>query len=185
MREQTFSPGSQAAAARIARVSSRKKWWRVFFLFFFFLAFLLLLLFHVFFGLAVVDGNSMSPEFQDGDVILYSRSPGTLQRNDTVLLRTEEGKTQIKRIIGLPGEEVYIDRRTGTVMIDGIQLEEDFGTTLPGTDPDYPVFLGENEYFVLGDNREDSIDSRDYGPISSSRIKGTIYMTLRVGRKNG
>lgn len=179
MKEQAFNLGSQAAAGRIAEISSRKRWWRRFLSIFLLLACLLFFLLHIFFGLAVVQGNSMRPDFHDGDLVLYSRSSGTFQRNDTVLLEAENGQTQIKRIIGLPGEQVYIDRRTGTVMIDGRELEEDFGTTLPGTYLDYPLTLGTDEYFVLGDNREDSEDSRNYGPVSSSQIKGIIYMTLR------
>lgn len=142
---------------------------------------LIFLLFRVLFGAAVVQGNSMNPNYQDSDVVLFTRVHGTLARGDVILIRETEDLILIKRVVGLPGEEVFIDQRTGTVMINGEEPVEDYaqGNTRRSSIQEYPITLGENEYFVLGDNREDSMDSRDYGPIPSEQVEGKVLATLR------
>ncbi len=144
---------------------------------------LIFLLTRVFFGIAVVEGSSMNPNYMDSDLVLFTRVHGTLDRGDVVLVRPDDDRVLIKRVVGLPGEEVYIDQRTGAVMIDGEELEEAYiqGSTRRSSIEEYPITLGEDEYFVLGDNRENSMDSRDYGPVSSGQIKGEILVILRKG----
>lgn len=143
---------------------------------------LIFLLTRVFFGIAVVEGNSMNPNYMDSDLVLFTRVHGTPHRGDVVLVQVDD-QVLIKRVVGLPGEEVYIDQRTGSVMINGEELEEDYtqGSTRRNSIEEYPITLGEDEYFVLGDNREDSMDSRDYGPVSSAQIEGEILVILRKG----
>ena len=87
----------------------------------------------------------------------------------------------IKRVIGLPGETVQIDD-DGNIYIDGELLEEHYGKEViedPGMAAD-EITLGDDEYFVLGDNRNNSSDSRDadVGPVSKSQIKGTAWLRL-------
>lgn len=144
---------------------------------------LIFLLTRVFFGIAVVEGSSMNPNYMDSDLVLFTRVHGTLDRGGVVLVRPDDDRVLIKRVVGLPGEEVYIDQRTGAVMIDGEELEEAYiqGSTRRSSIEEYPITLGEDEYFVLGDNREKSMDSRDYGPVSSGQIKGEILVILRKG----
>lgn len=144
---------------------------------------LIFLLTRVFFGIAVVEGSSMNPNYMDSDLVLFTRVHGTLDRGGVVLVRPDDDRVLIKRVVGLPGEEVYIDQRTGAVMIDGEELEEAYiqGSTRRSSIEEYPITLGEDEYFVLGDNRENSMDSRDYGPVSSGQIKGEILVILRKG----
>ena len=80
----------------------------------------------------------------------------------------------IKRIIGLPGETVEIDGED--IYIDGEVLEEDYGKTditFPGIAED-PVVLGDDEYFVLGDNRGISKDSRSFGAVKKENIGGKV-----------
>jgi signal peptidase I len=114
----------------------------------------------------LVDGSSMSPTLEDGDVLIIDkisyrfREP---QRFDIVVFRYlyKENSYYIKRIIGLPGETVQI--KDGKIYIDGQLLEEDFGNAeikKPGR-ANQPITLGKDEYFVLGDNRNISSDSRD------------------------
>lgn len=147
------------------------------------LAAAVLLLFRVFFGLAVVEGSSMYPQYHEGDLVLFQRMFVSPARGDVVLVEAPDGRTLIKRVAGLPGEEVYIDGQTGTVYIDGEELSEEYGPTEPEEYLSYPVRLGEGEYFVLGDNRGNSMDSRYYGPIGESQIRGEVRITLRMDER--
>lgn len=91
----------------------------------------------------------------------------------------------IKRIIGLPGETVEI--RDGEIYINGENLKEDYGST--PTDyagiAEEPVVLGEDEYFVLGDNRAGSKDSRDIGPVKRENIDGKAVLRIYPFSKFG
>ena len=145
------------------------------------LAAAVLLLFRVFFGLAVVEGSSMYPGYEDGDLVFYARQYGELERGDVVLADMQEGRTLIKRVIAVPGEELLIDPETGEVFIDGRELEEPYavGDTWPGARQKNPQTLGEDEWFLMGDNREHSQDSRYYGTAGRGQIRGKVLWTLR------
>lgn len=131
-----------------------------------------------------VIGSSMVPTLEDGnqlvtDKITYRfREP---ERFEIIVFPHEpDHEYYIKRIIGLPGETVEIDS-DGTIYIDGEVLEEDYGygQTRP-QELTGPVVLGENEYFVLGDNREVSLDSRysEVGNIPRSIIIGRAWLQI-------
>ena len=114
-----------------------------------------------------VIGSSMSPTLADGDNLIVDKISYRFhdpERFDIVVFpfRYADKTYYIKRIIGLPGETVYIDEE-GTIYIDGEVLNENFGKEViqdPGRAYE-PVKLGTDEYFVLGDNRNNSSDSRD------------------------
>lgn len=123
----------------------------------------------------VVSGDSMNPSFSDGDV-LWARKFGVdkLDRYQVVVANTDSGYV-IKRVIGLPGEAVQIVE--GCVYIDGEKLADDPAaqTSIYGV-AEAGVTLGEDEYFLLGDNRDNSTDSRVWGPVGSEDIKGvTVF----------
>lgn len=133
----------------------------------------------------LVDGSSMSPTLEDGDVLIVDklsyrfREP---ERFDIVVFRYlyKENSYYIKRIIGLPGETVQI--KDGQIYIDGKQLEEDFGNALmtnPGR-ANQPITLGSDEYFVLGDNRNVSSDSRDpsVANVAAEQIVGRAFVCI-------
>jgi len=133
----------------------------------------------------LVDGTSMSPTLEDGDVLIVEklsyrfRQP---ERFDVVVFRYlyKENSYYIKRIIGLPGETVQI--QNGKIYINGSLLEEDFGNAQiknPGR-ANQPITLGADEYFVLGDNRNVSSDSRDpsVGTVSEDAIMGKAFIRL-------
>ena len=131
-----------------------------------------------------VIGSSMVPSLEDGnqlitDKITYRfREP---QRFEIIVFPHEpDNEYYIKRIIGLPGETVRIDD-DGTIYINGEALEESYGygETRPESLRE-PVLLGEDEYFVLGDNREVSLDSRypEVGNIPGSIIIGRAWLQL-------
>lgn len=130
----------------------------------------------------VVSGNSMNPTLYDGDNLLidrfsyYRHSP---ERYDVVVFSYMHGKGTyyIKRVIGLPGETVQITD-DGTVLINGRKLNDRYNNDKiknPGTAA-YPVSLGKDEYFVLGDNRNHSEDSRfpDVGKVRAEQITGKV-----------
>lgn len=125
--------------------------------------------------ISVVSGMSMAPTFEPGSWVRATPVVGDLGRGEIVIL--DDGKTDyaVKRIVGLPGETVHIWR--GYVFINRRILLEPY---LPKQVYTFPrerqaVFvLGPNQYFVLGDNRPASSDSRIYGPIERDSIKGRI-----------
>ena len=135
---------------------------------------------------SVVDGSSMNPTLNDGESVIVSRISYTLsdpKRFDICVLELEDdpGVYYIKRIIGLPGETVQIVN--GQVYIDGSLLAGDIYGNEPIIRPGravFPVKLGENEYFVMGDNRNNSQDSRYDSPGNISRSQLVGKAVLRV-----
>lgn len=133
-----------------------------------------------------VSGASMSPTLTDHDNLLVDKLSYRFsdpKRFDIIVFpyRYEPDTRYIKRIIGLPGETVYIDEN-GTIYINGEILNEGYGAEIiedPGRAYE-EITLGENEYFVLGDNRNHSMDSRDpnVGNIKRSEIIGKAFMRV-------
>lgn len=175
------SPVEQAVSSRIEEIRTEKRGWKKWAAGTGAMACVLFLLSHVFFELAVVEGSSMVPGYQDQDLTLYGKVRGELKRGDVVLARIQDGRTLIKRVIGLPGEEIYIEKESGGVYIDGDKLEEPYiqGQTSPGIGQENPLTLQEGEYFIMGDNRENSSDSRYYGPVKEGQIRGKALWSLR------
>ena len=132
-----------------------------------------------------VVGSSMYPTLHDGDNLLVDKISyrfTDIERFDIIVFeyQHEENVYYIKRIIGLPGETVQIT--DGNIYINGELLEEDYGYEVmesAGLAAE-PVTLGENEYFVLGDNRNDSTDSRDprVGNITRDIIVGKAFVRI-------
>jgi len=136
-----------------------------------------LLLFGVFLGLAVVRGNSMMPSVKHGDKILFARR-GSPVIGDVVLLHSQQ-EDFIKRVVALPGDVVDISRNRLTVNGMPQMMYCAIGDTQPQThDINFPLTLGADEYFVLGDNRENSRDSRTYGPVKAGQIRGRVILVL-------
>ncbi len=110
-----------------------------------------------------ITGQSMTPELRSEDVVLMNRLSydlGSPKRFDVVVFEREDKKPNVKRVIGLPGETVQI--KNGQIYIDDKPLEADKGlgqVSLAGL-AENPVVLDEDEYFLLGDNRDSSEDSR-------------------------
>jgi len=124
-----------------------------------------------------VEGTSMMPALSDQERIFINkfvyRSLGTIQRGDMVVFwyPRDPSKSYIKRVIGLPGDSISIDR--GTVIVNGTRLQE---TYVP---PQYedeqsmpPVVVQPDDYFVLGDHRSASSDSRAWGTVPRRYIYG-------------
>lgn len=139
-----------------------------------------------------VIGSSMSPTLENGDGLFVDKISYRFhepQRFEIVVFpyKYEENTFYIKRIIGLPGETVYID--DGKIYIDDVLLEEYYGKEVikdPGRAYE-PIKLGPDEYFVIGDNRNNSMDSRDpnVGNIRKTQITGKAFMRVFPFNKIG
>ena len=145
-----------------------------------------LVLFGLVFGVGLVSGSSMNPLFQNKDIVLYTRA-GNFSRYDVVILQADGTLIHkyVKRVIGVPGDVVNIDENG--ISINGEFLEESYtaGLTQANGAGQYPMTLEEGEYFVLGDNRESSRDSRNFGAIKDNQIEGKVIAVLRIDSKNG
>lgn len=133
-------------------------------------------IFGVVFGIARVEGSSMSPALEAGDIAVFRRVGVTYLAGDIVLVRMEDGTENVKRVVALPGQTVDIDQAAGELLVDGEVLSESYvyEGTYRKSGVDYPLVLGEGEYFVLGDNRGNSLDSRTYGPVDEGRLDGKL-----------
>ena len=133
-----------------------------------------------------VSGHSMEPTLQDRDSLLIEKVTyrfGDAHRFDIVVFPYRYGNDEffIKRVIGLPGETVRIDIE-GNIYINDVLLDENYGAEVivdPGVAID-GVTLGEDEYFVMGDNRNHSMDSRDpsVGNINKKDILGHAFVRV-------
>lgn len=134
-----------------------------------------------------VNGASMEPTLQDGDLMILDvigfKLSGAKRFDILVIDQGEE--LLIKRVIGLPGEKVEI--KANTLYINDSPVKDAFLTDMPAAET-VSVTLADDEYFVLGDNRNNSMDSRRYGPFKKSQIKGKtdliFYPFYRMGVVN-
>ncbi len=128
----------------------------------------------------IVKGESMVPNFQSGDYLIVDEISYRIiepKRGDVVVLKYPLDTTQrfIKRIVGLPGETVEIMDGKVTIIKNGKKTILDEKSYLPGplsTDGKMSLVLGTSDYFVLGDNRQFSYDSRRWGVLPSEDILG-------------
>jgi signal peptidase I len=140
----------------------------------------------------VVSGASMHPTFENGDYLIVDEISYRFhdpQRGDVIILRppTNTSTFYIKRIVGLPGERISFDNDTITVYNeanpDGVSWIEPYIGDAPTTN--FDVSLDEDEYFVLGDNRNASSDSRSWGPLPAENIVGRPAIRLLPTREIG
>lgn len=130
----------------------------------------------------VVDGSSMESTYHDGDNLIVNKLVYRFEdpeRFDVIVFKPYEDQDiyYIKRVIGLPGETVRIDE-SGNIYINGTILKENYGKEqikIQGLAAS-EITLGEDEYFVMGDNRNNSLDSRfeEVGNVSRDQIVGRI-----------
>lgn len=136
-----------------------------------------------------VDGHSMLPTLQHGDrlLVLNSALCGDYEYGDIVIVRKDSFMQQpiVKRVIATEGQTVDIDFTTGSVWVDGQLLDEPYINELTFTyeGMDFPVTLGKNEVFVMGDNRNASDDSRNpqLGPVDERYIIGKAVVLAFPG----
>ena len=125
-----------------------------------------------------VDGSSMSKTLEEGDILLLNKLDQNYERFEIIVFDIG-GEKLIKRIIGLPGETVEF--KNNVLYINGEKVDENYGTGIMAdfnlSDLGYSV-IPDNTYFVVGDNRNNSLDSRYFGCIDQSQIIGTVHRTI-------
>jgi len=133
----------------------------------------------------IVKGESMAPNFESGDYLIINEISYRFfepRRGDIIVFGYPKDKNQrfIKRIIGLPGEIVIIENNEVHIIKDGKDtiLEESYLPENLKTRGNVNVLLKEDEYFVLGDNREYSFDSRVWGGVNRKNIIGKAFLRL-------
>lgn len=135
----------------------------------------------------IVEGPSMQPTFETGDYLIVDELSYRLhdpQRGDVVILHNpaDPSRFLIKRVIGLPGETLTSTDGTITVTSKqdpkGTKLNEPYVTQQDESHDSWTVTLNSDQYFVMGDNRAVSLDSRKLGPATRDMIVGRAFMRL-------
>lgn len=144
---------------------------------------LIIIIIRIFFYSPIrVNGSSMYPTLQDKEFMILNKIglQKGINRFDIVVVESN-GKYIIKRVIGLPGESVmYSDNK---LYINGKAIEDNYSKS--ETENFENVILKDNEYFVMGDNREVSKDSRVIGPVNVKNIKGKTNLVIFPFNKIG
>ncbi len=125
----------------------------------------------------IVEGNSMNETLKNNEILLLNKYDKSFERFEIIVFKHKNSKL-IKRIIGLPGESVYY--KDGNLYINNEIIEDSFSSITNDFDlKEHNIFtIPEDKYFVLGDNRNDSTDSRVIGLIDKDSIIGTVSYSL-------
>ena len=137
----------------------------------------------------------MSPTLRDADLIHVRRGSGISARYERGSIVVAEMRSlsgdhsllaNVKRVVGLPGELVHVGN-DGAVLIEGISLAEPYldPEALAAPGPALSWLCDDDEYFLMGDNRADSGDSRRFGPVPASQIVGKMWLRLPTRRLLG
>lgn len=126
----------------------------------------------------LVSGDSMEPAYHDGQIVLVNRFVDAYHRGDVIIFKTENTglfslrQKLIKRIVGVPGDTVWVSN--GVLYINGIPYDLTTELINDAGAAEEPVTLSDNEYFVLGDNVNNSKDSRVLGPVNGRDVIGCV-----------
>lgn len=130
--------------------------------------------------------NSMYPTIKVNDYMFFRLSNNNIQRGDIVSFTNpyDESEIYVKRVIGLPGDSLEIIN--GIVYINTLPLDEEYIYTEDlkyyHNESEVPVNIPINSYFVIGDNRYNSIDSRDFGVIKKETVKGKLLFNIPLSK---
>lgn len=144
------------------------------------------LVFRFVIGFSVVDGVSMSPTLQNGDVVIYTRINPAVRRGDVLSLKLTSGEYYVKRAVALAGDVVEL--ADGVLYVNGQPEAGDYvhGQTFPEDGSvTYPYTVDDNCVFVVGDNRGESIDSRFFGAVKLSQVRGVLRLSVGSGGFQG
>lgn len=153
-----------------------------------------MVIFLLLFRVVVVSGDSMYDTLLDGDYLLLvdRQLAGALHQGDVVVACKSSfrgGEPIVKRVIATGGQTVDIDFDMGVVYVDGVALEEDYTHTPTNLEEGmtFPLTVEENHVFLMGDNRNDSMDSRsqEIGQVDVREIMGKVVFLLFPGTDEG
>lgn len=147
-------------------------------------AFLIAFLLNTVIGITTVQGVSMEPTLHTGNKLIINKVNKlihNIDRGDVIVFDSTPGESKrnkvfyIKRVIGLPGDKIEII--DGNVFVNGIEIDESYADKTDSY-TNLTMTVPEDSYFVLGDNRDKSNDSRYFGTILHSQVSGNILMQL-------
>jgi signal peptidase I len=131
------------------------------------------------FGICLMDGESMYPSIKDGDLILYFRMEPDYSIGDVVAYEMD-GSLRIGRIVAQGGDEVDLSEDKLLMVNGNVESEAIFYPTERAEDGIFfPYKVADDSYFILGDMRTTSTDSRNFGLVSKSRLRGKVITLLR------
>lgn len=153
------------------QIKPKKKWYQYSVINTLLITIAVLFIFNIFFTFVGVNGISMEPTFMNGEIHIAKRW-FSIDRFDVVVIDAYDvaNTTLIKRVIGLPNETV--EYKNNQLYINGQLIEDNYGN---GDTEDFIITLKDDEYFVLGDNRIESWDSRIYGTFSKDLIFAELF----------
>lgn len=136
----------------------------------------------------VVKDEIIDYEYNLGDIVVFYAPQSSIPLSTELLISNlkiwnlitqnevnDQATVYIKRIVGTPGDQIKIESN-GSIFVNNIELEIKNVNTNNGDK--FEIKLSDNEYFLIGDNRDNSFDSRMFGPISSDRIIGKAYFKI-------
>ena len=144
------------------------------------IALFLVIIFTFLFGIKLVKDDSMYPGLRDGDLVIYYRMQKNYVQGDIITIK-RDGNTDLRRVVAIEGDKVDINHQNG-LEINGYPQQEKLiqGETLPVVDAtEFPLTVGPEQVFVLGDNREYSVDSRTYGCVDKADTHGRVITVIR------
>lgn len=135
-------------------------------------------------GISSVEGQSMFPSLREGDIAVYFQGRAEYVAGDIVVFRRGNGPDMIKRVIAVGGDVVDVDGATGKITVNGIVRDEPYviDTGKHFDSVSYPLRVPAGYLFVLGDNRDISMDSRnaELGMVSAADVRGSVFVVLHI-----
>lgn len=129
---------------------------------------------HYVIGIAFVSGNSMEPSLLNGELLVFYRLEKEYRKGDIVIIWRDDNIQYVKRVVACGSEQLELNKE-GQLLING-QVESETQPLEDGIA--YPYLVPEGDYFVLGDNRKHSMDSRVFGAVSQEEIVGRVFLHL-------
>ena len=137
---------------------------------------LVVIVFRFVVGISFVKGDSMEPTLHNGQMVAYVRIVPEYRQGDIISVRMPSGEYYVKRVVAVAGDTV--DIIDGVLYVNGKLVSEPFtqgATDLPESGITCPYQVGDGKVFVLGDNREGSVDSRTFGAVLIKEVQGKLF----------